>query len=188
MTIGRRGRRLVGCRTSSAGTGRCRPYQDARRNGMGTMVGIGRCCLAMIAGALMILPAMAAQDGAAQDGAVIRLAQEPGREVGVACRYLDLDQRPMPPEVVTLCEDAADLVARKLSGLGRSVVRSCWWFWRGVRTGTAPVIPACCCAPVRFVTVSPPRRSACRRLRSNWVERAGRRRPTGRWSGWSNFL
>ncbi|WP_042696034.1 hypothetical protein, partial [Azospirillum sp. B506] len=83
---------------------------------MGTMVGIGRCCLGMIAGTLMALPAMAAQDGAAQNGsaqvgAVIRLAQEPGREVGVACRYLDLDERPAPQGAVELCGDAADLVA-----------------------------------------------------------------------------
>ncbi|QCG87640.1 hypothetical protein [Azospirillum sp. TSH100] len=107
----------------------------------GTMVGIGRCCLGMIAGALMTLPAMAAQDEAAQkgatrDGAVIRLAQEPGREIGVACRYLDLNERPAPPEATLLCDAAADLVVRKLSGQGRSVVRL------GLRTVAADAEPA----------------------------------------------
>ncbi len=85
----------------------------------------------MIAGSLMALPAIAAQDGA-----VIRLSQEPGREIGVACRYLDLDQRPAPPEAALLCEDVADLVARKVSGQGRSVVRL------GLRTGALDAEPA----------------------------------------------
>lgn len=119
------------------GTGRIRTLA-----GMGlqkwdvTMVGIGRCCLGMITGALMTLPAMAAQDGAAQDGAVIRLAREPGREIGVACRYLDLNERPVPPEATLLCEAAADLVARKLAGQGRSAVRL------GLRTVTPDAEPA----------------------------------------------
>ena len=73
--------------------------------------------------ALATLPAMVARDGAAQDGAVIRLAQEPGGEIGVACRFLDLDQRPAPPEAGLLCDAAADLVARKAGGYGKAVVR-----------------------------------------------------------------
>lgn len=100
------------------------------------MVVIGRCCAGMIAGWLMTLPVMAAQKGAAQDAAVIRLAQEPGHEIGVACRYLDLDQRPAPPEAAQLCEDAADLVVRKVSGQDRSVVRL------GLRTVTPDAEPA----------------------------------------------
>jgi hypothetical protein len=71
----------------------------------------------------MLLALAASPAMAAQDGAVIRLAQEPGREIGVACRYLDLDQRPAPPEAALLCDAAADLVARKVSRQGRSVVR-----------------------------------------------------------------
>jgi len=71
-----------------------------------------------------ILAALAAVPAAsAQDGAVIRLAQEPGGEIGVACRFLDLDQRPVPPEAGMLCDAAADFVTRKAGGHGKTVVR-----------------------------------------------------------------
>ncbi|CBS86039.1 hypothetical protein [Azospirillum lipoferum] len=70
-----------------------------------------------------ILVALAAGPGAAaQDGAVIRLTRESGREIGVACRYLDLDQRAAPPEATMLCDAAAELVTRMVSDRGRSVV------------------------------------------------------------------
>lgn len=87
----------------------------------------------MMAGTLMALAAVPV--AAAQDGAVIRLAQEPGREIGVACRYLAPDQRPAPPEAALLCDAAADLVIRTVSGRGRSVVRL------GLRTATPDAEP-----------------------------------------------
>lgn len=71
--------------------------------------------------AAMVVAAVPA--AAAQDGAVIRLAQEPGGEIGVACRFLDLDQRPVPPEAGMLCDAAADFVTRKAGGHGKTVVR-----------------------------------------------------------------
>ncbi|PWC78257.1 hypothetical protein [Azospirillum sp. TSH64] len=73
--------------------------------------------------AAMVAVLAAVPAAAAQDGAVIRLAQEPGGEIGVACRFLDLDQRPVPPEAGMLCDAAADLVARKAGGYGKAVVR-----------------------------------------------------------------
>ncbi|MBK1841231.1 hypothetical protein JHL17_27890 [Azospirillum sp. YIM B02556] len=79
-----------------------------------------RRCRGVMAGMMAVaaLPALAAQDGA-----VIRLSQEPGREIGVACRFLGLDQRPMPPEAGMLCDAAADFVSRKVASHGKSVVR-----------------------------------------------------------------
>lgn len=73
--------------------------------------------------AAMVTALAALPPASAQDGAVIRLAQEPGGEIGVACRFLDLDRRPVPPEAGMLCDAAADLVARKAGGHGKSVVR-----------------------------------------------------------------
>lgn len=74
--------------------------------------------MAAILTVLAALPAMATQGGA-----VIRLSQEPGSEIGVACRFLDLDQRPVPAEATMLCDAAADFVTRKAAGHGKSVVR-----------------------------------------------------------------
>lgn len=85
---------------------------------------------AAMATALAAFPATAAQDGA-----VIRLAEEPGREVGVACRFIDLEQGPVPPEAGELCDDAADVVARKAASQGKKVVRL------GLRT-TVPGVAA----------------------------------------------
>lgn len=71
----------------------------------------------------LLLTLAATQAVAAQNDAVIRLATEPGHEIGIACRFLDPDQRPVPPEAETLCAAAADLVAGKTAGHGKAVVR-----------------------------------------------------------------
>ncbi|MFP5512437.1 MAG: hypothetical protein ACLGJC_05080 [Alphaproteobacteria bacterium] len=73
-----------------------------------------------IAATLTVLAALPTV--AAQDGAAIRLTQEQGREIGIACRYLDPDQRPVPPEAALLCDSAADLIARKAADHGKTVV------------------------------------------------------------------
>lgn len=86
--------------------------------------------------AAMVAVLAAVPAAAAQDGAVIRLAQEPGREIGVACRFLDLDRRPVPPEAGMLCDAAADLVGRKAGGYGKAVVRL------GLRAVTPDAEPA----------------------------------------------
>ncbi|PWC36162.1 hypothetical protein [Azospirillum sp. TSO35-2] len=62
-------------------------------------------------------------DASAAPGASIVLTQEPGSQIGVLCRFLDPDERPIPPEADTLCVAAGDLVARKVAGHGRAVVR-----------------------------------------------------------------
>ena len=75
----------------------------------------------VMCGLLLALAAMPTM--AAQNDAMIRLATEPGHEIGIACRFLDPDQRPVPPEAETLCAAAADLVAGKTAGHGKAVVR-----------------------------------------------------------------
>lgn len=75
----------------------------------------------VMSGLLLALAALPAT--AAQNDAVIRLAMEPGHEIGVACLFLDPDQRPVPPEAERLCSVAADLVAGKAAGQGKAVVR-----------------------------------------------------------------
>jgi len=75
----------------------------------------------VMSGLLLALAAMPTM--AAQNDAMIRLATEPGHEIGIACRFLDPAQRPVPPEAETLCAAAADLVAGKTAGHGKAVVR-----------------------------------------------------------------
>lgn len=74
-----------------------------------------------MSGLLLALAAMPTM--AAQNDSVIRLATEPGHEIGIACRFLHPDQRPVPPEAESLCAAAAELVAGKTAGHGKAVVR-----------------------------------------------------------------